>query len=133
MSVTDTIADMLTRIRNVNMNGSDFVLVPSSNSKISIAKVLKDEGFIKDYEIIKGDTPQRVIKIHLKYTEDKEPVLKGLKRVSKPGLRVYVGKGEIPRVYGGMGIAILSTTQGIMAGKEAWRKGIGGEVLCYVW
>jgi len=133
MSVTDTIADMLTRIRNVNMNGSDFVQIPSSNSKIAIAKVLKDEGFIKDYEIIKGDTPQRIIKIHLKYTEDKEPVLKGLKRVSKPGLRVYVGKGEIPRVYGGMGIAIISTTQGVMAGKQAWRKGMGGEVLCYVW
>ena len=133
MSVTDTIADMLTRIRNVNMNGSDFALVPSSNTKIAIAKVLKEEGFIKDYEILKGETPQRVIKVHLKYTEDKEPVLKGLKRVSKPGLRVYVGKGEIPRVYGGMGIAILSTTQGVMPGKEAWKKGLGGEVLCYIW
>lgn len=133
MSVTDVIADMLTRIRNANMTGSDFVLVPSSKTKISIAKVLKDEGFINDYEILKGDTPQRVIKVHLKYTEGKEPILKGLKRVSKPGLRVYAGKGEIPRVYGGLGIAILSTTEGIMTGKQAWRKGIGGEVLCYVW
>jgi small subunit ribosomal protein S8 len=133
MSVTDTIADMLTRIRNANMAGANFVLVPSSKSKIAIAKVLKDEGFIKDYEILKGDTAQRVMKIHLKYTEAKEPVLKGLKRVSKPGLRVYVSKGEVPRVYGGMGIAILSTTQGIIAGKQAWQKGLGGEILCYVW
>ena len=133
MSITDTIADMLTRIRNVNMNGSDFALVPCSNTKIAIAKVLKDEGFIKDYEILKGDTPQRIIKIHLKYTPDKEPVLKGLKRISKPGLRVYAGKGEIPRVYGGMGIAIVSTTQGVMTGKDAWRKKTGGEILCYIW
>ncbi|MFA4835415.1 MAG: 30S ribosomal protein S8 [Dehalococcoidia bacterium] len=133
MSVTDVIADMLTRIRNANMAGSDFVLVPSAKSKVAIAKVLKDEGFIKDYEILKGDTPQRVIKIHLRYTGKKEPILKGLKRVSKPGLRVYVGKGEIPRVYGGMGIAILSTTQGVMVGKQAWHRGIGGEILCYIW
>jgi small subunit ribosomal protein S8 len=133
MSRTDVIADMLTRIRNANMVGADFALVPSSRIKIDIARVLKDEGFIKDYEILRGNTPQRVIKVHLKYTAEKEPVLKGLKRVSKPGLRVYAGKGEIPRVYGGLGVAILSTTQGIMVGKEAWRKGIGGEVLCYVW
>jgi small subunit ribosomal protein S8 len=124
---------MLTRIRNANLMGADFVLVPSSEVKFSIAKVLRDEGFIKDYEVLKGSTPQRVIKIHLKYTEEKEPVLKGLKRVSKPGLRVYCEKDEIPRVYGGIGIAILSTNQGIMTGKQAWRKGIGGEVLCYVW
>lgn len=133
MSTTDVIADMLTRIRNANMVGADFALVPSSRVKIDIARVLKDEGFIKDYEILRSNTPQRVIKVHLKYTAEKEPVLKGLKRVSKPGLRVYAGKGEIPRVYGGLGVAILSTTQGIMVGKEAWRKGIGGEVLCYVW
>ncbi|MDD5092999.1 MAG: 30S ribosomal protein S8 [Dehalococcoidia bacterium] len=133
MTVTDSIADMLTRIRNANMSGSNFVLVPCSKSKIAIAKVLKDEGFIREYELLKGETPQRVIKIHLKYTQTKEPVLKGLKRVSKPGLRVYVGKGEIPRVYGGMGIAMLSTTQGIMPGKQAWRSGLGGEILCYVW
>jgi len=133
MSTTDVIADMLTRIRNANMVGADFALVPSSRVKIDIARVLKDEGFIKDYQILTSNTPQRVIKVHLKYTAEKEPVLKGLKRVSKPGLRVYAGKGEIPRVYGGLGVAILSTTQGIMVGKGAWRKGIGGEVLCYVW
>ncbi len=133
MSTTDVIADMLTRVRNSNMVGADFALVPSSRVKVDIARVLKDEGFIKDYEMMVSNTPQRVIKIHLKYTGGKDPVLKGIKRVSKPGLRVYAGKGEIPRVYGGLGVAILSTNQGIMVGKEAWRKGIGGEVLCYVW
>ncbi|MBT9148609.1 MAG: 30S ribosomal protein S8 [Dehalococcoidia bacterium] len=133
MSTTDVIADMLTRVRNANMVGADFTLVPSSKIKIAIAEVIKDQGFIKNYEILMSNTPQRVIKIHLKYTAEKKPILKGLKRVSKPGMRVYAGKGEIPRVYGGLGIAILSTPQGIMVGKEAWRKGIGGEILCYVW
>ena len=133
MSTTDPIADMLTRIRNANMIGAEFVLIPSSKLKISIAKIFKEEGFIKDYEVIKGNTPQRIIKAHLKYTADKEPVLKGLKRVSKPSLRVYAGKGEIPRIYGGMGIAIVSTPQGVMTDKQAWQKGIGGEVLCYAW
>lgn len=133
MSVTDSIADMLTRIRNAIMVRHDSVLIPASKTKISIAQILKDEGFIADYEVLKGDTPQRVIKIHLKYTGRKEPVLAGLKRVSKPGLRVYVGRGEIPRVYEGLGIAILSTPLGVMTGKQAWRKGVGGEVLCYVW
>ena len=133
MSTTDVIADMLTRIRNANMVGADFILVPSSKIKIAIAKICKDEGFITDYEIVKGKGTQRDIKLFLKYTETKEPIIKGLKRVSKPGLRVYVGNGEIPRVYGGLGIAIMSTTQGTMTGKQAWKKGIGGEVLCYIW
>ncbi len=134
MSTTDVIADMLTRIRNANMVGADFARVPSSRVKIAIAKILKDEGFIKDYEILKGDTlSQRFIRIDLKYTSDKEPILKGLKRVSKPGLRVYAGKGDVPRIYGGLGIAILTTPQGIVTGKQAWRMGVGGEVLCYVW
>ncbi len=134
MSTTDVIADMLTRIRNINMVGGDHALVPSSRVKIAIAKVLKDEGFIRDYEILKGDTAvQRMIRVDLKYTGNKEPILKGLKRVSKPGLRVYSGKGEIPRVYGGMGIAIMSTPKGILTGKQAWKMGVGGEVLCYVW
>ena len=133
MSVTDPIADMLTRIRNAIMVRHDSVPIPASKTKISIAQILKDEGFIADYEVLKGDTPQRVIKIHLKYTGKKEPVLTGIKRVSKPGLRVYVGRGEIPRVYDGLGIAILSTPLGVMTGKQAWRKGVGGEVLCYVW
>lgn len=132
MTMTDPIADMLTRIRNAVMARHDFVLAPASRIKIVIAKILKEEGFIKDYDVLKG-TSQRVLKIYLSYTEKKEPVLTGLKRVSKPGLRVYVQKGEIPRVYGGAGIAILSTPLGLMTGRQAKRKGVGGEVLCYVW
>jgi small subunit ribosomal protein S8 len=133
MSITDPIADMLTRIRNAIMARHDSVLIPASKTKISIAHILKEEGFITDYEVVKGDTPQRVIKIQLKYTGKKEPILTGLKRVSKPGLRVYVGKGEIPRIYEGLGITILSTPSGVMTGRQAWRKGVGGEVLCYIW
>jgi small subunit ribosomal protein S8 len=133
MSITDPIADMLTRIRNAIMARHDSVLIPASKTKISIADILKQEGFITDYEVVKGNTPQRVIKIQLKYTGKKEPVLTGLKRVSKPGLRVYVGKGEIPRIYEGLGITILSTPSGVMTGRQAWRKGVGGEVLCYIW
>jgi small subunit ribosomal protein S8 len=133
MSLSDPIADMLTRIRNAVTARHEFVLVPASRIKISIAKVLKEEGFIRDYEVLKGDTPQRVIKVYLISTGKKQPVLNGLKRVSKPGLRVYCQKGETPRVYGGLGIAILSTSQGVMTGEQAWKKGLGGEVLCYVW
>ncbi len=133
MSITDPIADMLTRIRNAIMARHDSVLIPASKTKISIANILKEEGFITDYEVVKGNTPQRVIKIQLKYTGKKEPILTGLKRVSKPGLRVYVGKGEIPRIYEGLGITILSTPLGVMTGRQAWRKGVGGEILCYIW
>ncbi len=133
MSITDPIADMLTRIRNAIMARHDSVLIPASKTKISIANILKEEGFITDYEVVKGNTPQRVIKIQLKYTGKKEPILTGLKRVSKPGLRVYVSKGEIPRIYEGLGITILSTPLGVMTGKQAWRKGVGGEILCYIW
>jgi len=129
--VTDPIADMLTRIRNAIMAGHDDVLMPSSRVKLSIAKILKEESLIDDYEILKGK-PQNTIKVRLKYV-DKQPALLGLERVSKPGLRTYVGKREIPRVYGGLGIAILSTPKGIMTGREAWRRHLGGEVLCYVW
>lgn len=130
--VTDPIADMLTRIRNAILARHDFVLVPASRMKLSIAKILKEEGFISDYEVLKGE-PQRVIKIYLKYAEKKEPVLTGLKRVSKPGLRIYVQRAEIPRVYGGLGIAIVSTSKGVMTGHQAWRQKVGGELLCYVW
>jgi len=131
--MTDPIADMLTRIRNAVMARHETVLIPASKMKVAIAKVLKDEGFIRDYELLKGPTPQKILKIYLKYTEDKEPVITGLKRISKPGRRVYVGRKEIPRVYGGLGIAILSTSQGIMTGYEAYKRGIGGELICYVW
>ena len=133
MSLTDPIADMLTRIRNAIVSRHETVLVPASRTKISIAKVLKEEGFIKDYEVLKGNTPQRVIKVHLSYGGKKQPALTGLQRVSKPGLRVYCQKGEIPRIYGGLGIAIISTSQGVMTGQQAWKKGLGGEVLCNVW
>ncbi len=129
--VTDPIADLLTRVRNAAMARHDSVNVPASKMKIAVAKILKDEGFISDFSIVKGE-PQRMIKITLKYI-DKQPAFIGLERVSKPGLRVYSGKKEIPRVYGGLGIAIVSTSKGLMTGQEAWKKNIGGEVLCYVW
>ena len=132
MTVTDPIADMLTRIRNAIMVRHDQVLVPASKIKLSIARILKEEGFITDYEVVRGK-PHRSIKILLRYLDDNKPAISGLKRVSKPGLRVYVQKREIPRVYGGLGIAILSTPQGVRTGQQAWRQGAGGELLCYVW
>ena len=132
MTVTDPIADMLTRIRNAIMARHDNVLVPASKIKLSIARILKEEGFIVDYEVVKGK-PHRVIKIILRYSGDNKPAISGLKRVSKPGLRVYVQKKEIPRVYGGLGIAIISTSEGVKTGQQAWRQGSGGELLCYVW
>ena len=110
----------------------DFVLIPASKTKLSIAKILKGEGFITDYEVLRGKS-HRMIKVHLRYLDKNQPVISGLERVSKPGLRVYVQRKEIPRVYGGLGIAIVSTPQGVMSGKRAWRQGIGGELLCYVW
>jgi small subunit ribosomal protein S8 len=130
--VTDPIADMLTRIRNATMARHDSVLVPSSKIKLAVAKILRDEGFIKEYDVVKGKQ-QRVIKIYLKYTDKKESIIEGLQRVSKPGLRIYVSKSEIPRVYGGLGIAILSTPKGIISGKKAWQEGVGGELICFVW
>ena len=129
--MTDPIADMLTRIRNAIMVRHDSVTVPASKLKLGIAKILKDEGFIADYEIVKGK-PHREIKVQLRYIDNK-PAISGLKRMSKPGLRLYVQKKEIPRVYGGLGIAILSTSQGLRTGQQAWRQGSGGELLCYVW
>ena len=132
MTVSDPIADMLTRIRNAIMARHDFVLVPSSRTKLSIARILKDEGFVTEYEVLRSK-PHRVIKLYLKYDDSNQPIFSGLERVSKPGLRVYVGQKEIPRVYGGLGVAILSTSKGVMTGKQAWRRGIGGELLCYIW
>jgi small subunit ribosomal protein S8 len=132
MAVTDPIADMLTRIRNAVMARHDSVLIPASRMKLYIAKILKQEGFITDYEVL-GSLPQRQIKMMLKYDDENKPFISGLKRVSKPGLRVYVQGNEIPRVYGGLGMAIVSTSKGVMTGQKAWRQGIGGELLCYVW
>jgi small subunit ribosomal protein S8 len=129
--VNDPIADLLTRVRNAAMAHHDIVMVPASKMKLAVAKILKEEGFIADYSIVKSE-PQKQIKITLKYI-DKQPAFLGLERVSKPGLRVYAGKREIPRVYGGLGIAIMSTSKGIITAQEAWKKNLGGEVLCYVW
>ena len=130
--MTDPIADMLTRIRNAVTVKHDYVNIPASKMKTAIAKVLKDEGFVRDFETFE-EGPRRFLRIHLRYTDKREPLLSGLKRVSRPGLRVYVEKREIPRVYNGLGIAILSTPKGIMAGQQAWRMQTGGEILCYVW
>jgi small subunit ribosomal protein S8 len=129
---TDPIADMLTRIRNAVVAGHEVVQIPASKMKIAIANVLKKEGFISDFEVV-PEGVKRSIRVDLAYSQKKEPIISGLRRVSKPGLRVYVQKREIPRVYGGLGIAVLSTPQGIMTGQEAWRRQVGGEVLCYVW
>ncbi len=131
MNMTDPVADMLTRIRNAIMARHTRVTIPASNLKIAIAKILKDEGFVNDYAVLR-DGPQGEIIINLRYV-DKRPVLNQIKRVSKPGLRVYTGHEEIPRVRGGLGTAILSTPRGVMTGREAYRQGVGGEVLCYVW
>ncbi|HMO52983.1 MAG TPA: 30S ribosomal protein S8 [Tepidiformaceae bacterium] len=134
MNVSDPIADMLTRIRNASAARHDSVNIPASKIKVAIAKVLKDEGFIKDYAVVaEEDKPQPNLKVELSYGGRKQPVLNGLQRVSKPGLRVYVQRREIPRVYGGLGIAIISTPRGVMSGQEARRAEVGGEVLCYVW
>jgi len=132
LTVSDPIADMLTRIRNAIMARHDSVLIPASRMKLGIASIIKNEGFINDYEVLRGK-PHRAIKIYLKYSYKNQPVLSGLERVSKPGLRVHVQRKEIPRVYGGLGIAILSTSKGVMTGQQAWRQRIGGELLCYVW
>jgi small subunit ribosomal protein S8 len=132
MSMTDPIADMLTRVRNAVNARHESVLVPASKVKLAIAEVLKNEGFIDGYETVE-EGPRRNIKLSLRYTGKREPILSGLQRVSKPGLRVYVQKGEIPRVYGGLGLAIISTPQGVMTGQDAWRRRIGGEILCYIW
>jgi small subunit ribosomal protein S8 len=130
--MTDPIADMLTRIRNGVSAKHDSVSMPSSKIKVAIARVLKDEGFIRDFNI-EPEGARSVLKIDLSYTGRKEPVLTGIKRVSKPGLRVYVQKREIPRVLGGLGVAILSTPEGVMTGQTARQKSVGGEILCYVW
>ncbi|MCG0276122.1 MAG: 30S ribosomal protein S8 [Thermosediminibacteraceae bacterium] len=132
MAVTDPIADMLTRIRNANNAGHPTVEVPCSKIKKAIAETLKNEGFIQDYEVIE-DGKQGIIKIYLKYGPNKERVITGIKRISKPGLRIYVKKDQIPKVLGGLGIAILSTSKGIMTDKQARKEGVGGEVICYVW
>ena len=130
--INDPIADMLTRIRNGLIARHDAVTIPASNMKKSIAKILLDEGYIKSVDYI-DDGLQGQIKIVLKYVQGKESVIKGLKRISKPGLRVYARSSEIPKVLGGLGIAIISTSKGVMTDKEARNAGVGGEVLAYIW
>ncbi len=137
MSFTDPIADMLTRIRNAVMAGQVVTAMPSSKMKVAIAKILKAEGFIEDYEVVTGEKKDRkVLRINLKYVGERRlrrPVLTGLDRISKPGRRIYTSKHEIPWVLSGMGIAILSTSKGLMTGRKARKMGLGGEVVCKVW
>ena len=135
MSMSDPIADMLTRIRNATMRQHETVALPHSKSKEALAKVLMDEGYIEEYQILPSE-PQPVLRLKLKYVGDRRQrrsVIGGLKRVSKPGRRVYVGKGEIPWIISGLGVAVLTTSKGVMTGQEARRLGIGGEVICEVW
>ena len=132
MVVTDPIADFLTRIRNANMVLMDKVEIPASKTKMGLAEILKAEGFINDVELIE-DGKQGVIRVYLKYGAGREKIINGLKRISKAGLRVYAGKDELPRVMGGLGIAIISTSKGLMVDRVARKEGLGGEVLCYVW
>ena len=132
MSVTDPIADMLTRIRNANQMRYNKVVIPSSNVKLEMVKILKSEGYIENYKIEKNGIQNNII-VTLKYGKNKERVISGLKRISKPGLRVYAKAEEIPTVLNGLGISIVSTSKGIMTGKEARKENLGGEVLAYVW
>jgi small subunit ribosomal protein S8 len=130
--ITDPIADMLTRIRNANTANHPTVDIPASKVKRAVAEILKEEGFIRSYEVV-TEGPQGTLRVTLKYGPEKEKVITGLRRISRPGLRVYTGRGEIPRVLGGLGLVIISTSKGIMSGKRAKREGFGGEVLAYVW
>lgn len=132
MAMSDPIADMLTRIRNAVSARHDRVDIPGSKMKKAIAQVLKDEGFIKDFEWV-NETPQGLVRVYLRYGPQKSRVITGLRRISKPGLRVYASKDEIPRVLGGLGVAVLSTSRGLMTDKKARTEGVGGEVLCYIW
>jgi small subunit ribosomal protein S8 len=130
--MTDPIADMLTRIRNANLARHGHAEVPSSKMKAAVAEILKKEGYIRNYELIR-DKKQGILKLYLKYGADSQNALTGLKRISKPGLRIYAKKEELPRVLGGLGIAIISTSQGLMCDREAREAGLGGEVICFVW
>jgi small subunit ribosomal protein S8 len=132
MVMSDPVADFLTRIRNGNMVMHETVEVPSSKVKMAIAGIMKDEGYIKEFEYIQ-DGKQGIIRVYLKYGPNKTRVITGLKRISKPGLRVYVKKDEVPKVLGGLGTAVISTSKGLMTDKAARKQGLGGEVICYIW
>jgi len=133
MSMTDPIADMLSRIRNGIQSHHDRVEIPASKLKVEIAKILKSEGFIRNYALVDKEKIQPVLRVDLKYSSDGEPVIHGIERISRPGRRVYRNKAEIPSVLGGLGLAIVSTSKGVLAGHDAAKNGIGGEVLCQVW
>jgi small subunit ribosomal protein S8 len=130
--ISDTIADMLTRVRNANAANHRTVIIPSSRMKVEIARVLKEEGFIADYSV-SGEIPQEIITLTFKARSPRGRALSGLRRISRPGLRVYARKSELPRVLGGLGIAVISTSQGLMTGQTAQRRGLGGEVVAFVW
>ena len=132
MTMTDPVADMLTRIRNANVAYKEEIAMPSSKLKAAIAEILKSEGYIRDF-VVEPTRPQATLRMALKYTPARERSIAGLRRVSKPGLRVYAKRDEIPRVLGGLGVAIISTSQGVMSDRDARRQGVGGEVLAYVW
>ena len=132
MTMTDPVADMLTRIRNANIAGHESVDIPASKIKKNIAEILKKEGYIKDYDVVEEGV-QGLIKVQMKYGSNKTRVISGIKRISKPGLKVYVKSDEVPKVLGGLGIAIISTSNGLITDKEARKLGVGGEVVCYVW
>ena len=132
MTMSDPIADMLTRIRNANTVGHETVEIPASKMKKAIAEILKEEGYITDFDVIEDDK-QGMIKVTMKYGANKERVISGIKKISKPGLKVYAKANDVPKVLGGLGIAIISTSKGIVSDKEARKLGVGGEVICYVW
>ncbi len=134
MNLTDPIGDMLTRVRNGLQARHDSVVIPLSREKMSVARVLKEEGFIRDFEMVREkNAKSRLMRVHLRYVGKKEPVISGLRRVSKPGLRVYRGSKEIPMLRGGFGLVVMSTPSGVMSGRKARQLNVGGEVLCYVW
>ena len=132
MTVNDPIADMLTRIRNANNGAKDSVEMPASKMKMEIARLLKEEGYITDYALLRGESYDNIV-VDLKYGKDRRKVISGLRRISKPGRRVYARKDAIPKVLGGLGTAILSTSSGLMTGRDAEKKGVGGEVICFIW
>lgn len=132
MTMTDPIADMLTRVRNANSAGKDKVSMPTSKKLVEIARIMTEEGYVQGYEIIEGD-PRGTLEITLKYGDKKSRVIRGIKRISKPGLRIYAGKDELPRVLGGLGTAVISTSKGVMTDRDARKQGIGGEVVAYIW
>jgi len=132
MVMTDPVADLLTRVRNANMVHHEKVEIPASKMKKAIAEIFKSEGYIREFEFI-DDGKQGIIRVYLKYGPNKEKVITGLKRISKPGLRVYAKKDEVPKVLSGLGTAVISTSKGVMADKDARQQGLGGEVICYIW